>query len=81
MDSDGGTLEICPTITFLLFSNTVPPHCSTADNPESGDEETRLSDKLTVLVNDRRLAMRKMEYALFHGKMHKKVPSSKYTFT
>ena len=77
MDSDGGTLEICSTIMFLLFQQ----HCSTADNPESGDEETRVSDKLTVLVNDRRLAMKKMEYALFHGKMHKKVPSSKYTFT
>ena len=77
MDSDGGTLEICSTITFLLFQQ----HCSTADNPESGDEETRLWDKLTVLMNDIRLAMKKMEYTLFHGKMHKKVPSSKYTFT
>ena len=51
-----------------------------ADNPQSGDEETRLSDKLTVLVNDIGLAMKKMEYALFRGKMYKKVPSAKYTF-
>ena len=51
-----------------------------ADNPQSGDEETRLSDKLTVLVNDTGLAMKKMEYALFGGKMYKKVPSAKYTF-
>ena len=52
-----------------------------ADNPQSGDEETRLSDKLTVLVNDTGLAMKKMEYALFGGKMYKKVPSAKYTFS
>ena len=51
-----------------------------ADNPQSGDEETRLSDKLTVLVNDIGLAMKKMEYALFRGKMYKKVPLAKYTF-
>ena len=51
-----------------------------ADNPQGGDEETTFSDKLAVLVNDIGLAMKKMEYALFRGKMHKKVPSAKYTF-
>ena len=51
-----------------------------AYNPQGGDEETRLSDKLTVLVNDIGLATKKMEYALFRGEMHKKVPSAKYTF-
>ena len=76
-----GHWKFVPPLRFYCSSNTVPPHCSTADNPESEDEETRLWDKLTVLVNDIRLAMKKMEYTLFHGKMHKKVPSSKYTFT
>ena len=33
-----------------------------------------------MLVNDIGLAMKKMEYALFRGKMYKKVPSAKYTF-
>ena len=51
-----------------------------ADNSQAGDEETRLSDKLTVLVNDIGLAIKKMEYALFRGKIHKKFPSAKYTF-
>ena len=44
-----------------------------ADNSQAGDEETRLSDKLTVLVNDIGLAIKKMEYALFRGKIHKKI--------
>ena len=36
------------------------------------DEEARLSDKLTVLVNDIGIAMKKMEYALFRGKISTK---------
>ena len=44
------------------------------------DEEARLSDKLTVLVNDVGLAMKKMEYALFRGKIYKKVPMAMYTY-
>ena len=32
------------------------------------NEETRLSDKLTVLINDIGIAMKSMEYALFCGK-------------
>ena len=44
------------------------------DNPQSGDEETWLSDKLTVLVNNIGLAMKMMEYPLFRGqKIYKKV--------
>ena len=44
------------------------------------DEEARLSDKLTVLVNDIGIAMKKMEYALFRGKIYKKVPAAKFTY-
>ena len=50
------------------------------DNAQSADEEARLSDKLTVLVNDVGLAMKKMEYALFRGKIYKKVPMAMYTY-
>ena len=46
----------------------------------TGDEEARLSDKLTVLVNDIGIAMKKMEYALFRGKIYKKCPMAKYTY-
>ena len=44
------------------------------------DEEARLSDKLTVLVNDIGIAMKKMEYALFRGKIYKTVPAAKFTY-
>ena len=37
-------------------------------NRPSGDEETRLSDKLTVLMNYMGLAMKMMEYPLFRGR-------------
>ena len=50
------------------------------DNAQSADEEARLSDKLTVLLNDVGLAMKKMEYALFRGKIYKKVPMAMYTY-
>ena len=44
------------------------------------DEETRLSDKLTVLINDIGIAMKSMEYALFRGKIYKKCPMAKCTY-
>ena len=50
------------------------------DNRQSTDEEARLSDKLTVLVNDIGIAMKKMEYALFRGKIYKKFPIAMYTY-
>lgn len=53
---------------------------SQEDNIQSIDEIARLSDKLTVLVNDIGIAMKKMEYALFRGKMDKKLPTALYTY-
>ena len=50
------------------------------DNAQSADEEARLWDKLTVLVNDVGLAMKKMKYALFSGKIYKKVPMAMYAY-
>ena len=44
------------------------------------NEETRLSDKLTVLINDIGIAMKSMEYALFRGKIYKKCPMAKFTY-
>ena len=42
-------------------------------NITTGDEEARLSDKLTVLVNDIGIAMKKMEYALSRGRYTRNV--------
>lgn len=52
------------------------------DYPNSAPEndETRLSDKLTVLINDIGIAMKSMEYALFCGKIYKKFPMAKFTY-
>ena len=47
------------------------------DNRQSADEETRLSDKLTVPVNDIGIDE---ENALFCGKVYKKFPSAMYTY-
>lgn len=52
------------------------------DHPNSAptSDETRLSDKLTVLINDVGIAMKRMEYALYRGKIYKKCPTAKFTY-
>ena len=56
--------------------------CFSLENLNSAPEndETRLSDKLTVLINDIGIAMKSMEYALFRGKIYKKCPMAKFTY-
>ena len=49
-------------------------------NSAPENDETRLSDKLTVLINDIGIAMKSMEYALFRGKIYKKCPMAKFTY-
>ena len=44
------------------------------------DDDARLSDHLTVLINDIGIAMKKLEYALFRGKIYKKKSEAKYTY-
>ena len=44
------------------------------------NDETRLSHKLTVLVNDIGIAMKSMECSLFCGKIYKKCPMAKFTY-
>ena len=44
------------------------------------EEPQRLSDSLTVLINDIRIAMKKLEYALHRGKIYKKEPQARYTY-
>ena len=48
---------------------------------ETIEEQARLSDKLTVLVNDIGIAMKRLGYALYGGKMYKKCDKAKYTYS
>ena len=45
----------------------------------SGCEEKRLSDKLTILVNDITITMQRLQYASYRGKVYKRDERSKYT--
>ena len=47
---------------------------------ETGLEQARLSDKLTVLINDIGIAMKKLGYALYGGKVNKKCERAKYSY-
>ena len=47
---------------------------------ETGIEQARLSDKLTVLINDIGIAMKKLGYALYGGKVYKKCERAKYSY-
>ena len=40
-----------------------------------------LADKLTVLVNDIAIAMNRLRYASYRGKVYKKDSRSKYTYS
>ena len=44
------------------------------------DQPERLSDKLTVLINDIGIAMKKLDYALHRGQIYRKEPASRYTY-
>ena len=48
---------------------------------ETVEEQARLSDKLTVLVNDIGIAMKRLGYALYGGKVYKKRDKAKYTYS
>ena len=45
------------------------------------DDDARLSDQLTVVINDIGIAMKKLDYALFQGKIYKKKLEAKNTYT
>ena len=47
---------------------------------EPFEEQAMLSDKLTVLVNDIGIAMKRLGYALYGGKVYKKCDKAKYTY-
>ena len=47
----------------------------------SDSMEPRLGDKLTVLINDISIAMRKLKYALYRGTIYKKCEGATYTYS
>ena len=47
----------------------------------SDSMELRLGDKLTVLINDISIAMRRLEYALYRGTVYKKCEGATYTYS
>ena len=57
------------------------------NSQESQEERTtnsmkwRLGDKLTVLINDISIAMRRLEYALYRGTVYKKCEGATYTYS
>ena len=57
------------------------------NSQESQEERTtnsmewRLGDKLTVLINDISIAMRRLEYALYSGTVYKKCEGATYTYS
>ena len=49
--------------------------------PASRCDEKRLSDKLTILVNDITIAMKKLEYSSYRGKVYKRDSRPMYTYS
>ena len=47
----------------------------------SACDEKRLSDKLTILVNDVTIVMQRLQYASYRGKIYKRDARSKYTYS
>ena len=62
-------------IVNIDVGNSTPTPC------DSSQVERRLSDKLTVLVNDIDIAMKNLSYGLYRGKVYRKVDHAKYTFS
>ena len=49
-------------------------------SPMVQNDEKRFSDELTILVNDICIAMEKLNYATYRGKVYKKESRENYTF-
>lgn len=61
---------------FTASSITAQP-----PSPMVQNDEKRFSDKLTILVNDISIAMEKLNYPTYRGKVYKKESRAKYTFS
>ena len=63
------------------FGFTVSGITAQPPSPMVQNDEKRFSDKLTILVNDISIAMEKLNYATYRGKVYKKESRAKYTFS
>ena len=63
------------------FGFTVSGITAQPPSPMVQNDEKRFSDKLTILVNDISIAMEKLNYATYRGKVYKKESRVKYTFS
>ena len=63
---------------FANASGSIEPPTS-SEEPDVGSK--MLSDKLTVLVNDIAIAMNRLGYASYRGKVYKKDSRSKYSYS
>ena len=63
-----------------LIGFDIPLPGRAVSSPQDGCEPS-LGDKLTVLINDIALVMKKLEYALYRGTIYKKCEKAKYTYS
>ena len=66
---------------FGFESSTVMSQASTSQLAMAYDEDKMLSNKLAILINDIAIAMGKLSFATYRGKIYKKDASSMFTFS
>ena len=66
---------------FGFESSTTTSQASTSQLATANDEDKMLSNKLAILVNDIAIAMGKLSYGTYRGKIYKKDASSMFTFS
>ena len=75
----GKLMEAKLKLDVLGISTSSTVH-ATQPNCDPLQAERRLSDKLTVLINDIDIAMKNLNYGLYRGKVYRKINQAKYTF-
>ena len=68
-------------LQIAKFGFTASKIVAQPPSPMVQNDEKRFSDKLTILVNDISIAMEKLNYATYRGKVYKKESRAKYTFS
>ena len=66
---------------FGFESSTATSQASTSQLAMTYDEDKMLSNKLAILVNDIAIAMGKLSYGTYRGKIYKRDASSMFTFS
>ena len=63
------------------FGFTASSITAQSPSPMMQNNEKRFSNKLIILVNEISIAVEKLNYATYRGKVYKKESSAKYTFS